>query len=47
MINGKHGWMLMEDWIEENWNLEDWNDRIETYRTEMKSCETERVNFVF
>ena len=34
--------MLIEDWIGENWNLEDWNDRIE-----MKSCETERVNFEF
>ena len=30
----------MEDWIEENWNLDDWNDKIKTYRIEMKSGET-------
>ena len=32
--------MLMEDWIKENWNLNDWNDKMQTYRTEIKSDET-------
>ena len=32
--------MLTEDWIEENWNLEDWNNKIQTFRTKMKSGET-------
>ena len=40
MVNGRHGWMLTEDWIKENWNLDDWNDRIENYSTEMKNCES-------
>ena len=30
----------MEDWLEENWNLEDWNDIIKTYKIEVKSGET-------
>ena len=32
--------MLTDDWIEKDWNLEDWNDKMQTYRTEMKNCET-------
>ena len=31
---------LTEDSIGKEWNLEDWNDKIQTYRTEMKNGET-------
>ena len=31
---------LMEDWNEEDWILENWNDKMQTYMTEMKSGET-------
>ena len=32
--------MLMEDWIEKDWNLEGWNDKMQIYKTEMKNFET-------
>ena len=32
--------MLMEDWNEKDWNLEDLNNKMQTYRTKMKSGET-------
>ena len=32
--------LLTNDLIEKKWNLEDWNDKNQTWKTEMKSCET-------
>ena len=33
--------MLTEDWIEDDWNLKkDWNDKMQTYRTKIKSGES-------
>ena len=31
---------LTEDLIGKEWNLEDWNNKTQTYRTEMKNGET-------
>ena len=31
---------LREHWIEEVWNLEDWNDIMQIQRTKIKSVET-------
>ena len=30
---------LKENFIGKRWNLEDWNDKIQIYRTEMKNGE--------
>ena len=30
----------MEYHIDKNWKLEDWNDKIENYKTEMKKVES-------
>ena len=32
--------MLTEDWNEKDWNLEDLNNKMQTYRMKMKSGET-------
>ena len=38
--NGSTNKFVIEPWIDKNWNLEDWIDKIESYRTEMKKCES-------
>ena len=32
-------WVVTEPWINKNWKLEDWIDKIESERTEMKNGE--------
>ena len=31
---------LTDDSIKNEWNLENWNDITQTYKTKMKNCET-------
>ena len=33
-------WVIMEPYIDKNWKLEDWIDKIESWRIEMKKCES-------
>ena len=40
--NGSTNWVVTEPWIDKNWKLEDWIDKIE-----MKKCESKRVSFAF
>ena len=33
-------WVLTESCIDKNWKLENWNDKTESYRTEMKKTKS-------